>query len=287
MNLNEEIGVTLKKNGIPTRLPAFITGDLVGFYGVTPDVTTDCSSSLNSLEQIGEVTFTNNVKENCNLGYIGGFSTTKFLRSAGHLEDLDFGTESFELSGFFRRNVNTTSTEQLIDIASNDGTGARIVGQIFNGTSIRFWLRDSTGTIEEIAADLPPLNVWGQGTFVKRGQRIEIWMNGVNVASKTTTLQNMTNLASRLSIGVKYDNTFAWTSSDATLIKIKKGANTDIQEEYNDLVQYFNGKVFLVGASFSDPHSKKFKALEDSTSDMGFIAESKNNMQFALNITGV
>ena len=259
VNLSVEIAKTLRDNGISTRPPQAMMRNITGIYFANTKAVVDSSARMNYLEQTGTLT-EQIVSPTSNLKSFSGFSETNFVRSSLHLKDLDFGTGDFTISGFFKRTADSSSTEQLIDIASSDGSGARIVGQIFNGSSIRFWLKDSSDNIDEITADLPPLDVWGQGTFIKRGQNIEIWLNGAKITSKTTTLGNMTNLNSRLSIGVKYDNTFPWVNAEASLIKIENKAlsTATILEEYTHSLEFFNGELFIIDKFVSfDTYTKE------------------------------
>ena len=205
----------------------------------------------NALQVFGTVTKTA-VATGADLVGYSGFSSSNYLQQP-YNSDLDFGTGDFSICFWLKYAVDAT---QYVMDRSVDGN-QRIAVYLTDpsGGTLNLYTNGEGSQPSEITGIFGS-DDWVQCWCIRRGNNLEIWVNGVNKASATSTVRDVTQLdGAPLVLSRRFNGSSGsiGTGVNLALFRISATAPTpeQITKMYNDEKHLFqeNAKATLYGTS--------------------------------------
>ncbi|WP_439572641.1 LamG domain-containing protein [Phreatobacter sp.] len=218
------------------------------------------------------------------LAAISGFSGSNYLEQP-YNPDMDFADADFVVGPIWFKRAATAALETLV-MRDSATTGARFGLQIAATTSVlNFVASDGTDTVTVASSGAVDDDAWHQAAGIMRGTTMELWIDGVRVATgSAAAVDSINNASAVLRFGLDCQGSNAFGGSLA-LARIGATAPTPAQiaRMYADEAPMFNAgaRCVLGGTSnavadldFDEARNTLIVATADGVSEFSGLVRS-------------
>lgn len=213
---------------------------------------TDRSYKSSALTVVGSPTLAA-VATGADLSALSGFSASNYLTQA-YSADLDFGDADFAVA-FWLKEAPNSAVETIIERDSTS-SNQRITVQITSGGILQFITDDGTDVVTCSSVAVVDDGFWHHVVAVMRGTTMELWIDGLLVATANgAAVDSLSNASAILRVGVDCQSSPAnpLTNGSLALVRLSATAPTpkQIRRMYLDESALFivGARAFLGGAS--------------------------------------